>query len=290
MLRYSRRVLNTTLWAAQQRPATTRAAVSSTTNNGILRCTSAAAVAAAALYYTATDISSSNCTSLWGSTDVSPISSLDVEPITPKVVFVLGGPGAGKGTQCAKIVKVSERIHVGAVLFTPMLNQEYGFVHLSAGDLLRAERASGSKVGPLVLFPLGYSSLWPLALFLEWRHDQRAHQERRDRTGTDYSWPAEEGDGGEWRRCSGTQHSYILMPVPPELFLIDGFPRNFDNLDGWNECMGHCRVECVLFYECSEEAMASRIMQRGETSGRVDDNPEALRKRSVACYCYDIPW
>lgn len=24
----------------------------------------------------------------------------------PKVVFVLGGPGAGKGTQCTKIVKV----------------------------------------------------------------------------------------------------------------------------------------------------------------------------------------
>lgn len=28
--------------------------------------------------------------------------------------------------------------------------QEYGFVHLSAGDLLRAERASGSKDGDLI--------------------------------------------------------------------------------------------------------------------------------------------
>lgn len=26
--------------------------------------------------------------------------------MVPKVVFVLGGPGAGKGTQCANIVKV----------------------------------------------------------------------------------------------------------------------------------------------------------------------------------------
>jgi UMP-CMP kinase len=48
----------------------------------------------------------------------------------PKVIFVLGGPGAGKGTQCAKIV------------------QNFGYVHLSAGDLLRAERQrAGSKVG-----------------------------------------------------------------------------------------------------------------------------------------------
>ncbi len=44
----------------------------------------------------------------------------------PTVVFVLGGPGAGKGTQCAKIV------------------EHYGWSHLSAGDLLRAERATGS--------------------------------------------------------------------------------------------------------------------------------------------------
>ena len=51
----------------------------------------------------------------------------------PSVVFVLGGPGAGKGTQCANIV------------------EKYGYVHLSAGDLLRAERKrEGSEVGALI--------------------------------------------------------------------------------------------------------------------------------------------
>ena len=39
------------------------------------------------------------------------------------------GPGSGKGTQCAKMV------------------QDYGFTHLSAGDLLREEVAAGSEVG-----------------------------------------------------------------------------------------------------------------------------------------------
>lgn len=49
------------------------------------------------------------------------------------VVFVLGGPGAGKGTQCTRIV------------------QNFGYVHLSAGDLLRAEQARPeSKVGQLI--------------------------------------------------------------------------------------------------------------------------------------------
>ena len=49
----------------------------------------------------------------------------DVPTFSPSkvsVVFVLGGPGAGKGTQCANLVK------------------DYGFTHLSAGDLLRAEQ------------------------------------------------------------------------------------------------------------------------------------------------------
>jgi UMP-CMP kinase len=49
------------------------------------------------------------------------------------VIFVLGGPGAGKGTQCEK------------------LGKKYGFTHLSAGDLLREERhRPGSEVGDLI--------------------------------------------------------------------------------------------------------------------------------------------
>lgn len=74
----------------------------------------------------------------------------------PKIIFVLGAPGkcclitfwqlqkytitllssdigAGKGTQCEKIVN------------------SYGFTHLSAGDLLREERArEGSEFGALI--------------------------------------------------------------------------------------------------------------------------------------------
>ena len=40
-----------------------------------------------------------------------------------------GGPGSGKGTQCAKIV------------------EEFHLTHLSAGDLLREEVARGSPRG-----------------------------------------------------------------------------------------------------------------------------------------------
>lgn len=39
-------------------------------------------------------------------------------------------------------------------------------------------------------------------------------------------------------------------------FLIDGFPRNEDNLQGWNKTMdGKADVSFVLFFDCDNEIM-----------------------------------
>ena len=44
-------------------------------------------------------------------------------------LILLGPPGAGKGTQCKRII------------------EKYGMVHLSSGDILRAERAENTELG-----------------------------------------------------------------------------------------------------------------------------------------------
>lgn len=44
-------------------------------------------------------------------------------------IVLLGAPGAGKGTQCKRIV------------------EKYGVAHLSSGDILRSERAEGTELG-----------------------------------------------------------------------------------------------------------------------------------------------
>lgn len=62
-------------------------------------------------------------------------------------------------------------------------------------------------------------------------------------------------------------------------FLIDGFPRNKDNLDGWNKVMTDVNVDFILFLDCPESVMESRLLSRGQTSGRTDDNIESIRKR-----------
>lgn len=145
----------------------------------------------------------------------------------PKVIFVLGGPGAGKGTQCSKIV------------------QRFDFVHLSAGDLLREERArEGSEVGALIEDYIRNGKIVPVEV-----------------------------------TCSLLEAA--MKKSHKNKFLIDGFPRNQDNLDGWNKQMSEkVDFKFVLFFNCSEEVCVNRCLSRGQSgSGRSDDNMESLKKR-----------
>lgn len=116
-----------------------------------------------------------------------------------------------------------------------------------AGDLLRAERRKpGSEFGDLIEHHITNGTIVPVAITCSLL--QRAMRE------------------------SGQTH-----------FLIDGFPRNRDNLDGWNREVGdQAKVKAVLFFDCDEKVCVDRCLQRGAAgSGRTDDNEESLRKRFV---------
>ena len=68
----------------------------------------------------------------------------------PSVVFVLGGPGAGKGTQCDRIKEM------------------FGFKHISSGDCLRDERNKpGSKHAELIESYVKEGKLVPVELVLQ---------------------------------------------------------------------------------------------------------------------------
>ncbi|XP_058449609.1 UMP-CMP kinase [Malaya genurostris] len=157
-------------------------------------------------------------------------SKMSPDSSKPKVVFVLGAPGAGKGTQCEKIV------------------QHFGYTHLSAGDLLREERnREGSEYGQLIEDNIKNGRIVPVEITCALL--ENAMNKTRESTGNDK-------------------------------FLIDGFPRNEDNLQGWNNKMSEkVLLQFVLFFECSEDQCIQRCLKRGESSGRSDDNLESLKKR-----------
>lgn len=150
-----------------------------------------------------------------------------------RVVFVLGGPGAGKGTQSALILEQGR----------------YPCVHLSVGELLREEQnREDSPHRALIDECLVAGKIVPVEISLALL--QRAMEQAA----------AERGRG--------------------LLFLVDGFPRNYDNLAGWNRCMkGIASVWAVLLYSCPLNVLEERILARAATSGRSDDNLQSAQKR-----------
>lgn len=158
-----------------------------------------------------------------------PASSSDKSGRDPvlkdaKVLFIVGGPGSGKGTQCAKIV------------------EKFGFCHLSSGDLLREEVASGSERGAKLKDVMARGELVSMDDVLQLMCDAMK------------------------KKISETK-----------CFLIDGYPRELEQGTRFEKeivpCVG------VLYFDVSDETMTSRLLKRGETSGRVDDNEETIKKR-----------
>ena len=65
-----------------------------------------------------------------------------------------------------------------------------------------------------------------------------------------------------------------------KVFLIDGYPRNQANIDGWKEVFGDNYVLVTsIILDCDEDTLVKRLMERGTTSGRADDNIETIKKR-----------
>lgn len=155
------------------------------------------------------------------------LSSNLVAVMIPNVVFVLGGPGSGKSTQCKLIVK------------------QYDYVHLSAGELLRKEQVKNeSKYKVLIQHHMKEGSIVPAEI-----------------------------------TCNLLKQA--MVESRKNNFLIDGYPRNEDNLVTWQKMFGDgMRVSFVLFLECPLEVCLDRCLGRGEAgSGRADDNLQSLKKR-----------
>lgn len=157
--------------------------------------------------------------------------------MVPDVVFVLGAPGAGKGTQCTYIAN------------------EYGFVHLSAGDLLREERQRpGSEFGEMIEEKIRNGAIVPVEVTCSLLHK-------------------------------------AMIASGKTRFLIDGFPRNQENMEGWYKLMSDkAKLLFVLFFECSRDICTERCLARGAAgSGRNDDNIESIKKRFDVYFSQTMP-
>lgn len=76
------------------------------------------------------------------------------------------------------------------------------------------------------------------------------------------------------------------------MFLIDGFPRNEDNVKGWNKVMANfCDVKFIFQLDCDEQVMIDRIMKRASMSAqaRNDGYIDTLKKRLKTFHELSMP-
>lgn len=148
--------------------------------------------------------------------------------LTMTNLVLFGKPGAGKGTQAA------------------FLKDKYNLVHISTGDLLRAEKEKGTELGKIAESYSKRGMLAPDEITIKVLEKEVE------------SHPEAEG------------------------FLFDGFPRTLaqaEVLDAFLESKG-MRIHGTLGLEADEEALIPRIIERGKVSGRADDqDEEKIRKR-----------
>jgi adenylate kinase len=136
-------------------------------------------------------------------------------------VLFLGPPGAGKGTQAQRLA------------------QQQGLLHLSTGDLLRAEVQAGSELGREAEAVMARGELVSDALVLAIVRGRLSNH------------------SGGW--------------------LLDGFPRNLiqaEALDGLLQELGQ-PIELVVLMELDDAVLLARLLARG----RSDDNEAVIRHR-----------
>lgn len=146
--------------------------------------------------------------------------------------LIFGPPGSGKGTQ------------------SELLSEKYNLVHLSTGDMLREEIASGTSLGQRVESIMSKGELVPDEVVIE------------------------------------MIGSRIEANTGASGFLFDGFPRTVEQARALDEMLAQksTPVATMLVLEVEHDELVKRLLKRAEVSGRTDDMDQDIIKNRIAVY------
>lgn len=147
-------------------------------------------------------------------------------------IVLFGAPGCGKGTQAG------------------LMQEKYGLLHISTGEMIRKEIASQSAIGEELKALIERGELAPDSLVVEMIANYL--REHRDAKG----------------------------------IIFDGFPRTTAQAEAFDKMLNELgeSVGIMVDMEVPEEELVKRILMRGKESGRADDQSEDIIRNRIAVY------
>lgn len=69
-------------------------------------------------------------------------------------------------------------------------------------------------------------------------------------------------------------------------YIFDGFPRTIAQAEALDEFLGSKgqSISCLLALDVDDEELVKRLLERGKTSGRADDNDESIIRNRIEVY------
>ncbi len=146
--------------------------------------------------------------------------------------LIFGPPGSGKGTQSVKLA------------------QKFNLVHLSTGDMLRAEIAGGTELGKKMSSIMAKGELVPDEVVIE--------------------MIAAKIDSA--KNTAG--------------FLFDGFPRTVEQTKELEKMLGKrkMKIDMMLVLDVDHDELVKRLISRAELSGRPDDKDPSVIENRISVY------
>jgi adenylate kinase len=146
--------------------------------------------------------------------------------------LIFGPPGSGKGTQSVRLA------------------EKFNLIHLSTGDMLRAEISGGTELGKKMSLIMSKGELVPDEVVIEM---------------IAYKIDNSKGSAG---------------------FLFDGFPRTVAQTVSLEEMLGKrgMKIDQMLVLDVDHYELVKRLIARAELSGRPDDKDPAVIENRIDVY------
>ncbi|KAJ4881335.1 hypothetical protein Rs2_38390 [Raphanus sativus] len=175
----------------------------------------------------------------------------------PLKVMISGAPASGKGTQCELIV------------------QKFGLVHISTGDLLRAEVSSGTEIGKKAKEFMNSGSLVPDEIVIAMVAGRLSREDAKKHGWLLDGFPRTFAQAQSLDKLNVKPDIFLLLDVPDEILIERCIGRRLDPVTG--------KIYHIKSYPPeSDEVKARLVIRPDDTEDKVKARLQIYKQNSEA--------